>query len=124
MRKVILIFFVACFAIFSVDTVFAVAKNVFKGTWEYNVPDAPYEYSTGKIVFADSENGQQIISIRFTNGTEIKAKEVKIDNDTFSFTTVVESYNIKVTGKLAEGKVSGKVDTPQGIMNLTAVQKH
>lgn len=123
MRKVVLIFVVACMAIFSVNSVLAVTKNVFKGTWEYKVTEAPYEYSTGKIVFDETENGQQTITIRFTDGTEVKAKEIKIENETFSFTTEVEYNVVKVNGKLAEGKISGKIDTPDGIMDMTAIQK-
>ena len=123
MRKVVLILFVACVAIFSVSPTLAVTKNVFKGTWEYKVPEAPYEYSTGKIVFDETGNGQQTITILFTNGTEIKAKEIKIENEAFSFTTEVEYNVVKVNGKLAEGKISGKIDTPQGIMDMTATQK-
>lgn len=122
MRKLVLILFVALVAVFVVNPVFAVTKNAFKGTWEYKVPDAPYEYSSGKIIFAEAAGGQQTVSIKFNDGTEIKAKDVKIEGTTFSFTTDVDYNTVKVTGKLVDGKIAGKVDTPDGTMEVTAMQ--
>jgi hypothetical protein len=120
MRKLALILFVSFIVI---GSAYAAVKNSFKGTWDYQVPDAPYEYSTGKIVFAEAANGQPTITIKFTNGTEVSGKEVKIENDSFSFKTEVDYNAVKVNGKLVEGKISAKIDTPQGLMNMTAVQK-
>ncbi|RLD76490.1 MAG: hypothetical protein DRJ07_16280, partial [Bacteroidetes bacterium] len=32
-----------------------VSEKIFIGTWEYEAPDAPYEYQEGEIVFAKKE---------------------------------------------------------------------
>lgn len=123
MRKLVLITLVAFVATLTVNPAFSAVKNVFLGTWDYQAPSAPYDYSTGKITFTET-NSQPAITIRFTNGDEVKAKEVKIENNTFSFSTEVENNLVKVTGKLAEGKITGKADSPQGLMSLTATRKN
>lgn len=123
MRKLILIFVASFLVIFSGSSALAETKNAFKGTWEYQVPNAPYEYSTGKLVFAETPEGLPTVTIRFTSGVEVKAKDVKIANNTFSFSTEVDENLVKVIGKITEGKISGNVDTPEGIMQLTATAK-
>ena len=122
MRKLAMLLLVAFCVTVVESSAFAATKNSLKGTWEYKVAEAPYQYRSGKLVFAEA-NGQQTITIKFTDGTEIKAKEIKIENNTFSFAVEVESNPVTVTGKVAEGKMSGKIDSPQGPMDLTAVQK-
>ena len=52
------------------------AKDV-KGTWEYKVAEAPYEYSTGKIIFGEAE-GKLTVKVKFMDGTEIKGQNVKV----------------------------------------------
>jgi len=94
-------------------------KENLKGIWEYTVPDAPYEYSTGKLVF-DEVDGKATVTVRFKNGTEIRAQDVKLENDSFSFEVQVEYEMVKVTGKLADNRITGKVNSSQGIMNMTA----
>jgi hypothetical protein len=93
-------------------------KENLKGIWEYKVPDAPYEYSSGKLVF-DEVDGKATVTVRFKNGTEIKAQDVKLENDSFSFEVQVEYEMVKVTGKLADNRITGKVNSSQGIMNMT-----
>jgi len=123
MKKVILILFASFLVLSSIAGNLSATKNLFKGTWDYQVPNAPYVYSTGKLVFAETTEGMTTVTIRFSNGAEIKGKDVKIENNTFSFSTEVDANVVKVTGKLTEGKISGSVDTPEGNMQLTATTK-
>lgn len=122
MRKLVLLLLVAVFATVCVSPAIAAPKNTLKGTWEYNVPQAPYEYISGKIIFSEV-NGTQTVVIQFNDGTEVKGTDVKIEKNNFSFSTEVQDNLIKVTGKLAEGKITGKVDSPDGLLDLTAVRK-
>lgn len=94
-------------------------KEDLKGTWEYKVPDAPYEYSSGKLVFGEVD-GKATVTVRFKNGTEIKAQDVKLENDSLSFGVQVESELVKVTGKISENRIAGKVNSSQGMMDMTA----
>ncbi len=122
MRKLVMFLMVALFATVYVVPAFAVKKNPLKGTWEYKAPQAPWEYTSGKIIFSEVD-GKQTVVVRFNDGTEVKGTELKIEINTFSFSTEVQGNPVKVTGKLAEGKIAGKVDSPDGLLELTAVRK-
>lgn len=101
---------------------FASLKENLKGTWEMKVPSAPYEYSTGKVIFGEAE-GVSTVVVEFPGGAKLKGQNVKIENDTFAFHVMIESNTIQVTGKLVDGKLAGKADTPEGLMEFSAVKK-
>ena len=122
MRKLVLLVVVALMATVWINQAIAAPKSNLKGTWEYKVPQAPYEYTSGKIIFAEAD-GKQTVVIMFNDGTEVKGKDVKFENDTFSFSTEVQYNLVKVTGKLVQGKLTGKVDSPDGLLELTATKK-
>ncbi|MGV8091554.1 MAG: hypothetical protein AB2L24_06765 [Mangrovibacterium sp.] len=94
-------------------------KEGLKGTWEFKVPEAPYEYNAGKIIFGEVD-GKPTVTVKLKSGTEIKAQDVKLENDSISFGVMIEYELVKVTGKLAENKITGKASSSQGIMNITA----
>jgi hypothetical protein len=94
-------------------------KEGLKGTWEFKAPEAPYEYNAGKIVFGEVD-GKPTVTVKLKSGTEIKAQDVKLENDSISFGVMIEYELVKVTGKLAENKITGKASSSQGIMNITA----
>ncbi len=95
------------------------AKENLKGTWEYKVPDAPYEYSTGTFIFGEVD-GRPTVIVKFKSGAEVKAKDVKLENDSISFGVTVEYELVKVTAKLLDNKITGKASSSQGLMSLTA----
>ena len=94
-------------------------KESLKGIWEYRVPDAPYEYSTGTFVFGEVD-GKPTLTVKFKSGAEVKAKDVRIENDSVIFSVTVEYELVKVTGKLADNRITGKASSSQGVMGLTA----
>ena len=85
-------------------------KENLKGTWEYKAPDAPYEYNTGKIIFEDV-NGEISITVKFRNGTIIKAQDAKIGEDSFSFKVEVEYEPVKVSGKISGNRITGQANS-------------
>jgi len=110
--------FVLCMA-GTIHSAYAFGKADVKGTWDYKVPAAPYEYSTGKLIFDETE-GKPAITVKFTNGSEIKAQDVLVEEDSFSFSVLIENESVKVSGNFANDQISGKVDSSQGVMDLTA----
>jgi len=94
-------------------------KEDFKGVWEYKAPEAPYEYSTGKFILKEAD-GKPVLTVKFQSGTEIKAQNVKIENDSISFAVTIEYEVVKVTGKLVGNKIAGKASYSQGVMTVTA----
>jgi len=97
----------------------APVKENFKGVWDYKTPEAPYEYSTGKFVFSEME-GKPAVTVKLQSGTEIKAQNVKIENDSLSFSVTIEYELVKVSGKLVGNKFTGKAISSQGVMAVTA----
>lgn len=94
-------------------------KSAFKGVWEYKAPEAPYEYNMGKLIF-DEAGGKPGVTVKLRSGAEIKAQNVKIENDSISFEVTIEYELVKVTGKLMGQKIAGKANSSQGIMGVTA----
>lgn len=90
-----------------------------KGNWDYKAPYAPYEYSNGKFVFADTEGTPSVI-VKTRSGSQLKAKNVKIEKENISFYLTVEGYDVYFKGKLIDSKISGEADTPSGAIDVTA----
>ncbi len=98
-------------------------KEGLKGTWNYNVPTAPYDYSNGKIIFCE-ENGKDIVKVEFSDGTQLTARNVKIEKNNFSFEVQVESELVKVSGRADGDSMTGKASSSQGLMDLTAQKEN
>ena len=94
------------------------SKEDLKGSWEFKVPEAPYEYNSGKIVFGEVD-GKPTVTVRLKSGTEVKAQNVKFENDSISFGVMIEYELVKVLGKLTDNKITGKASSSQGLMNIT-----
>lgn len=119
-RLMILVMFAFC-AVMVSNNAQALENDSLKGTWEFKVSEAPYEYSTGKLIFAEKE-GKATGTIKLMNGTEIKLQNLKVENNSFSFAVEIEYNTVTVTGKIAEGKITGKVDSPDGMLDITAIR--
>jgi len=96
-------------------------KLTLLGLWDYSAPDAPYEYSTGKLQFSEL-NGKPAGKVIGADGSQIQVKDLKIENTSFSFAVEIEYETVKVSGKLVNGKISGKADSPEGELPITAVR--
>lgn len=94
-------------------------KVTLSGSWDFTAPSAPYEYSTGKLIFSEA-NGKPTANVVMSGGYEIPVSDLKIDNLSFAFTVSIDYETVKVSGKLANGKITGKADSPVGIIDLTA----
>jgi hypothetical protein len=119
MKKLMIIVLFAFCATLASKPAIASEKENLNGTWLYKVAAAPYEYNSGKLIFGEKD-GKITGTIKFMDGSEIKAQEVSIDNNNFSFSVVIQDNQVKVTGKIVTGKITGKVYSPQGLMDLTA----
>lgn len=94
-------------------------KVAITGVWKYNAPDAPYEYSSGKIAFNEI-NGKPSGKIILSNGYEVPVANLKLNKTGFSFTVDVENETVTVSGELINGKVKGKAETSQGTLSIEA----
>ena len=96
-------------------------KNVL-GTWKVAVADAPYEYVKSSFVVSEVKG---ILSgkVVFEDGQELKVSNLEFAKDVIKFAVNIDGNDIKVTAKVGDSKLTGKVDAPDGILDLTAVKK-
>jgi hypothetical protein len=91
------------------------------GEWLYEVSDAPYGYEKGSLIFSDTD-GKITGAVKLEAG-ELPINNLKIDKDSIVFSTMVDGSTINVALKLEQGKLIGKVDSPEGPKTLTAIRK-
>ncbi|MBK7628080.1 MAG: hypothetical protein IPJ16_12955 [Bacteroidales bacterium] len=90
------------------------------GTWKFDAPYAPEGYTSGTIVIGLAEN-KHTATMSFA-GSEYKfsGKNVKVENDTVSFSIFLEGQDIKVSLKGdADAKLVGKAVYSEGEVPLT-----
>ena len=89
------------------------------GSWTYRAPNAPWEYSNGKIVFGES-NGKPTARI-IVGGAEVPASSVAVTNGTsFSFSVPIEFESVGVTGSIEGDKITGNASSSQGVISFSA----
>lgn len=121
MKKLMILVLVLVCTSFGAANVLAAENSLLKGTWEYKVSEAPYEYSSGKLIFAEKD-GKTTAVVKLADGTEINVQNLKVQNENFSFDVEIEYSKVTVTGKVAGGKITGKADSSEGLMSITAVR--
>ena len=102
-----------------VGNAFAAGKaKDFVGTWNYEAPYAPYEYSTGKLVFTEADDK---VEGKIKIGEyEIEMRSVKVEGDKVSFGAYVEGEYIKVDVTVKKNALTGTVNYSEGSMEVTA----
>jgi len=113
-RLMILVLFAFCATMLQ-----ATENKSLLGSWDFKVAEAPAEYSTGKLIFTEKE-GEVTGVVKFMDGTEIKVRNLKIENNVFSLVADIETIEVTLKAKIADGKITGKVDSSQGLMNMIA----
>lgn len=96
-------------------------KNVL-GTWKVAVADAPYEYAKSSFTVSEVK-GVLSGKVVFEDGQELNVSEIQFAKDVIKFAVNIDGNDIKVTGKVENAKITGKVDAPDGMLDLTAVKK-
>ena len=121
MKKVTFVLMVISL-VFMNQMTFAKGNKSVVGTWKVTVADAPYEYVNSSLVVTEGD-GKLSAKVVFENAQEVTASEIKISEDVLHLTVNIEGNDIKVTGKVENSKITGKVDSPDGVLDLTAVKK-
>ncbi len=93
------------------------AKSVI-GTWNYEAPYAPYEYSTGKLIF--TESGDKLEGKIKIGEYEIEMRNVTVDGNEISFGAYVEGEYVTIKATLAKSKLTGTASYSEGSIEVTA----
>lgn len=92
------------------------AKDVV-GTWNYEAPYAPYEYSTGKLVF--SENGDKLEGKIKIGEYEIEMRSLELDGENITFGAYVEGEYVKLKITIKKNKFTGTAAYSEGSLEVT-----
>lgn len=93
------------------------AKDIV-GTWNYEAPEAPYEYSVGQLIF--TMKGDAIEGVIKIGDYEINMKNIKVNGDEVSFGAYVEGEYVSTKATIKKGIMSGKTSTSEGMLEVTA----
>jgi hypothetical protein len=95
-------------------------KTSFSGTWKFEAPMAPEEYSSGKINVGLADKKYSVIITFSEGGYKIAGEQVKFENDTLSCTVFIEGEGVKVNLRAENGtKMTGTADYSQGQIPIT-----
>jgi hypothetical protein len=103
---------------FSTDS--AKTKDPFHGTWVFNIPQAPWEYSRGRIVIETNDENAMTGRIIFNNGYEVRIEKLTRQEDKLVMETTVEGFPVKTVVTLKEDTITGHTETPDGNIPFTA----
>ena len=92
------------------------AKDVV-GTWNYEAPYAPYEYSTGKLVF--SENDGKLEGKIKIGEYEIEMRSLEVDGENVTFGAYVEGEYVKLKMTIKKNKFTGTAAYSEGSLEVT-----
>jgi hypothetical protein len=93
------------------------AKDVV-GTWKYEAPYAPYEYSTGKLIF--TETGDKVEGKIKIGEYEIEMRNVKVEGAKVEFGAYVEGEYVSIKVEIKKNTLTGTASYSEGSMEVTA----
>lgn len=121
MKKLKLILFILSIVVLNQKSFANDNKNVI-GTWKVSVADAPVQYINSSLIVSAIKEGLTG-KVIFEDGQELKVLTVQYSKDVIQFSVNIDGNDIKVTGKVENSKITGKVDAPDGVLEMTAVRK-
>ena len=122
MKRLVVLLMVMVSGILVSNAMQTTSANQFLGTWNFKTPDAPYEYSSGQII-VEEVNGKTAVTIKFSDGSKLKAQKVSCDKSSLSFMVNVEYNEVTVSCELKSGKLVGIADSGEGELQITATKK-
>jgi len=110
--------FLGLFLALLVGNAFAAVKSSdVVGTWNYEAPYAPYEYSAGKLIF--TENGDKLEGKIKIGEYEIEMRNVKAEGDNVSFGAYVEGEYVTIKIAVDKAKFTGTASYSEGSLEVT-----
>ena len=122
MKRLVVLLVVLVSGIWASNAMEATSANQFVGTWNFEACEAPYEYSSGQFI-VDDVDGKTTVTIKFPDGSKLKAQKVSCDKNSLSFMLNIEYNEVTVSCGLKSGKLIGIADSGEGELEITAVKK-
>jgi hypothetical protein len=119
MKKLILILFVFALTANFVNAAERPANSDVIGEWKYEVPNAPYGYNTGNLVFEELEGALKGF-VKLEGNNKIDLKDITYEEGVLKFGLYVD-YNYVTLKVTIEGEnMKGIVNSPEGEIPITA----
>ena len=96
------------------------AENPLTGSWDFNVNQAPWEYSRGKLVFEKDKDDEIAGEIIFSSGIKLKIPKITLEDKKMTFEVTIDGYNTKTVAMIKDDNLTGHVSTFEGDMPFTA----
>ena len=92
------------------------------GSWEYSVPGIQEGYEAGTMTI--SEDGKSYkVTMQMNAYFKVDAEKVVYKKKTLSFSVLVETEEVLVSGTFHGDKFTAKLSYPEGDFDLTALRK-
>ena len=69
------------------------------------------------------EKGVLSAKVIFEDGQELKVSDIQFSKDIVNLVVTIDGSDIRISGKLENSKITGKVESPNGVLGLVAVKK-
>ncbi|MDF1574890.1 MAG: hypothetical protein P1P86_06815 [Bacteroidales bacterium] len=116
-RFLMILMLLATFA----TTVSAQKKMDPAGTWAYEAPQAPYEYSSGDIVISKEAKDYTVKMV--LGEFESEAGNVVYENNVLSFNIFVEMETVEIKLTVEKDSMEGTAAYSEGSIPITAKKK-
>lgn len=89
------------------------------GEWTFSVPNASYGYTDGTITFT-KKDAEIKGEVKFESGYKVDLKDIAFKENELTFSLYIDYELIEVAMTLKDGKLSGKVSTSGGKLDISA----
>ena len=91
------------------------------GTWEYEAPDAPYEYQNGDMVFEMKDD--KLTGYVSIDGYKIELESLKADKSKVSGEIYVEGTSVMLELEFSKKTFTGTATYSEGSLDLSGTKK-
>jgi hypothetical protein len=120
MKKLIVPFLRVVLFAFLFMATSAKADSPVTGSWNFNVPQAPWEYSKGKMILENDADDKITGKIKFDNGREVRIAKITRTEGKYTFEFNVEGNRVKTVFTLKNNEMTGVVETSDGNIPFSA----
>ncbi len=91
------------------------------GTWEYSVPDAPYEYQEGELIIEKKDG--KLTGYTMMGGYKTDIEDVVVKNNNLTFYLYVESEKVIFDLDFEKKSFAGTVSYSEGELDISGKRK-
>ena len=91
------------------------------GSWEYSVPNAPYEYQNGELIIENIAN--ELSGHINVNDSEIELENINLEKNTLTFKIYIEDTQVSFKLDFEKKSFAGNVSYAEEILSITGTKK-